>query len=239
MKFPFASALAGVAALLALSGGALQAQNTVFYSAATTANPQTGTEHFLQQLTVGGSAGSSYTLNSFMLGLNYADASQGAFVVLHFYTGLDTSDTSINVLANATQIFIANGALAAPGMSGNYNYVFTLNTPFNFGQISTVGVEFSLETSDQSTYADGILNGRFTTSAPTVGTSTGYVWNDANEDGTFTGAENTNFSQTKDIVRFSMTGSVTPAPEPGTYALCGLSLAGMGLVVFRRRQARA
>ena len=241
MKFSFTSVLAGAAALLALSSGALQAQTTFYTAATTTANPQTGAEHFLQQITLAGSPANTYTLTQFVLGVNYADASQDAGVIVEFYTGLDTSNTSTNVLANATNVYGVSGTLAAPGTNGNYTYTFTLNTPFTFpAGTSTLGVEVELTTSDFSTYADGILNGRFTASAPTVGTSPGYVWNDANEDNVFTGAEKTQFSQTLANVRFGLIGTVAAVPEPRTYALCGLAFVGMaGVVLRRRRQARA
>lgn len=235
MKFTFATALAVLA--FALTG---QAQTTTFYTAATTtANPVVGTEHFLQQITLANSP-ANYTLNQFVLGVNYADASQDAGVIVEFYTNLDLDSTSTDVLANATYLSGVNGTLTSPGMNGNYTYTFTLNAPQNLGTLTSIGVNVFLTTADGTNYASGLLNGRFTTSAPTIGSSLGYVWNDANLNGTFTGAEKTTFTGSVANIRLGLIGSITPVPEPGAYALCGLgALALGGLAVRRRQMARA
>lgn len=223
------------AALLAFTRTG-QAQTTYYNSATTTANPQTGAEHFLEQLSFAG-GGSNYTLTAFTLGVNYADATQDSVAVLQFYTGVDTSSTSANILATATSLGSVGGTLAAPGTNGNYTFTFTLNTPINFGNVSGLAVEVFLETADQASYATGILNGRFTASAPTIGSSTGFVYNDANLDSVFTGAEKTTFGLAQANIRLALTGNVTAAvPEPNTWAMVGVGLVGASALAARHRR---
>lgn len=231
--FTTGRSLAAAAALLLSSALASHAQTTVLYNAATTtANPQTGAVHYLQQLTLAQGSG-TYTLYSFQLGVNFNTGSTDQGVIVSFYTGLDLSPSSSDALASAVDVGDIGGTLGAPGSSGNFTYTFTLNNPISLPS-NVLGVEITLTDDSFSAYSTE-MNGRFTASAPTVGTSPGFVWNDADLDGTFTGAEQTKFSMANANIRFSMTGSA-PIPEPSTWAMIAAGSVLL-LALGRRRLA--
>lgn len=228
--------MGAVAAVLLTFASTGHAQN-LYNAATTTANPQTGAVHYMQIVNPAQGAG-NYTLTAFQLGLNFNTGTDlnGYGVIVYFYTGVNTSATAADALAGATQITGISGTLQDPNASGNFTYTFTLNTAQALSTPDgSFGVEFFLTDSEFVNYTTD-ANGRFTASTPTVGSSPGYVWNDANLNGTFAGSEQTRFGQTNANVRFSMTGTFTPVPEPGTWAMMGVG-AALLFVVARRRLA--
>ena len=120
---------------------------------------------------------------------------------------------------------IERSRTSAPGASGNFTYTFTLNSPLTLPS-NVLGVEISLLNDTFDAFSTD-MNGRFTTAAPTVGTSPGFVWSDVNQDGVFPGSEQTRFGQGAANIRFSMTGSA-PAPDQRTSpaAMSSSSMAG-------------
>lgn len=219
-------------AMLLVFSGVSNAQVPIYNATILPANTQTGAVHFLESVTLGQGPG-TYTLTSFQLGLNFNTGlvDQGIHVV--FYTNLDLSAGSANALANAVQISVLSDTLPAPGRAGDFTFTITLGAPISLPS-NVLGVEFTLQNSSLEGYSTE-MNGRFSAVAPTLGSSPGFVWNDANLDGTFTGAEQTNFGQTGAYVRFSMTGT-TPVPEPSTWAIL---IGGLAAAAFSMRRRLA
>ena len=71
---------------------------------------------------------------------------------------------------------------------------------------------------------------------PTVGTSTTGSYRDTNSDGTF---QSTELNTTAGNLYLSLTTINAAVPEPSTYALGVLGLAGVAGFVVRRRRAQA
>ena len=210
--------VASTAVILACSGFS-NAQN--LYNATTLpANAQTGVVHFLQQISLAGGPG-SYTITGMTFGINWSDLSNDQGLFLDFYTGVNLSPSAADALAAATNVGEVGFLLTAPAAVGNYTYTLTFNqvVPSN-----VLGVEATLTDDTGGAYATGI-NGRFSATAPTVGTSSAFVYNDSNLDGTFAGSEQTTFGQGTAYIRMSVTGTApAPVPEPSTWAMfaCGI-----------------
>ena len=240
----FVSALAAMAIGLSMVPGTAAAQRGVYNATTLPAAPQAGSVHYLQLLTP--SPDSVFTLRQFQLGVNWSSVGRDQGVLVAFYNGIDPSTGSRDALANATQLLSVSGLLGTPDTPGNYTYLFTLNTPQTIAPGSNFGVEFTLTDEFFAFMADEV-NGRFTAASPTVGTSPGYVWNDADSNGVFTGAEQTRFGQNAANVRFSInaapdvTPTPTPAPpvpEPATWSLMILGAGLVGMMLRRSRSGR-
>lgn len=229
-----------VAAAAATLGFAAQAnaQNTQYYNATTLpANPQTGAVHYMQLINLSSGPG-SYTLSTFQLGVNFTSGTLDDYgVIVQFYNNVNSSSGAANALTGATLIATVNGTLGDPMGSGNFTYTFTLTTPLALNVTGPVGVAFSLTNQTFDAFSTD-MNGRFSAAAPTTGSASNFVWNDANLDGVFSGAEQTTFGQTGAYVRFSMTG-MAPVPEPSTWAMMVGGLAILGVMMYRRRRLRA
>jgi hypothetical protein len=224
------------AAALFLVGSKSYAQTTQYYNATTLpANPQTGVVHFLQQVTFAGPPG-TYTVSSMTFGVNWSDISADQGLFLEFYNGLNLSSGAANVLAGATDLGGAGFLLDAASLpsTGNFTYTLTFGTPITLTS-NVIGVEVTMTDSTGANYATGI-QGRFSTVAPTTGSSTAFVWNDGNLDGTFTGSEQTTFGQSGAYIRMSMTGTA-PVPEPSTWALLAGGASMLAFTMLRRARA--
>lgn len=234
-KVSFGRRFTFIAAVLLLGCAATsRAQSVVYDATVLPANPQTGVISYMQQVTVAGPAG-SYTITGMTFGINWSDASADQGLILDFYTGLDLSGTSTDVLGGATFIDEAGFLLTSPGATGNFTYTLTFGTPIVVPS-NIFGIDVHL-TDDTGTFGTATgINGRFTSNTPTVGTAPGFVWNDANGDGVYTGSEQTKFSMTNAYVRMSIT-AVAPVPEPNTLIMTVGG--GLGLLVLLMRRRRA
>lgn len=243
-KFTAISVFSLVVAALVATPNVSHAQTNLYSALTLPAAAQTGALQYLEIVDPANGAGGTaaagagtYTLTAFEVGLNFSTGLEDQGVIVTFYTGVDTSAGATDALATATMIAGVGGNVAAPGAAGNFTYTFTLNSAITLPTTDgAFGVEFQLTDSTFDAYADDI-NGRFSAVAPTIGTSPGYVWNDANLDGAFAGSEQTKFGQAGAYVRFSAGGSFAAVPEPGAYAFCVLGLAVVGVLTLRRRHA--
>ena len=210
MKPPSVLRLAVLLAAVSMAGLSARAQMPLYTANATTATPEPGVVHFLQVIKLAQGTG-TYTLNSITFSAYFTTADTQA-VLLFFYSGVDRSPTSTNALANATLLASARGNLTPNGAVPNgYAFTFTPSPPLTVTTPDgSVGVEVYLLTQDLSTYSSTAY-GRFTASAPTVGSADGFVWNDGNSgtfDGVFTGDEQTRFNMANANTRLALTGSL-------------------------------
>jgi hypothetical protein len=230
-SFSLRCTLAAAALLLACVGTTRAA--VVYDATVLPAPPQAGVISYLQQVTVAGPAG-SYSITSMTFGINWSDASADQGLVLDFYTGLDLSGTSTDALAGATFIATAGFLLPPPGL-GNFTYTLTFGVPIVVPS-NVFGIDVHL-TDDTGTFGTATgINGRFTSNTPTVGSAPGFVWNDANGDGIYTGAEQTNFGMSAAFIRMSITADA-PIPEPSTWIMTFGGGLGILFLLMRRRRA--
>src|SRR5438309_4399328 len=129
-----------VLAVLALGAAAslvvpqMKAQNTpgdnLYDATVNPANPQTGVVNYMQMMTFNAPSGTvTFSLSQLVLGINFTTGlNSGNYgVLIDFWSGVDTSPTSSNALATATDLFEISGTLSDPGQSGNFTYTFTLD----------------------------------------------------------------------------------------------------------------
>jgi hypothetical protein len=239
MKLPYQKSLVlnlGIAALLFGTAGVSRAQSVLYSARGANASTQS-VFGYAQQLTLNGPV-SSYSLSAMTFGINIADPNTGFALFLDFYSGADLSSSSTNALATATFINelgfdIAAGTVGAPG---NYNFTLTFPSFLVPSKTFTIAAALTLEDGSAYTTTD-VANSRYSLSAPTNGTSPGFVWADANQDGVFAGSEQTTFGGTFANIRMDITA--VAVPEPSTTAAFALGLILLGAWQFRRRGVSA
>ena len=217
MKIPPGVSLAIALALVA-GGRCASGQTALYVANSTPATPETGAVHFLQMVSASPNQGPGvYNINSFTISFNFT-ATDDQSIRLTFYSGVDTSPNSASALASATVIQALTGDVPPPSV-GNYAFTFSYATPFSlhFSDANAVGVEIILTNAATGAYTT-TTNGRFTPSTPTTGAADGYVWNDANFDNVFTGAEQTRFGMANANIRMAFTGTLA-RPTPSIKAI--------------------
>ena len=238
----FLSMTAAVAAALLVSLSTGHADSTDLYSAlGQPANPQDAV-HYLQGITLAQPAG-VYSLSSFDIGLHFTQAATQAFSI-EFYTGIDTSPTSADALANAVMIGGVSGNVTVSDTpllnTGNYTFTFTLDTttPLLLPAGALLGAEFTLTDTGANPDYSSIISGRFSDVTPTAGSATNFVWNDAGAtfDNTFQGSEQTTFGDSGAYARLGLhTNAVTAVPDLGpTWAMLAVSFGVLALAARRR-----
>ena len=237
MMFKFHSQVVSLRCVLAVGlflifAGTTRAQSVVYDATVLPANPQTGVISYLQQVTAAGPNG-TYSITGMTFGINWSDDSADQGLVLDFYTGLDLSATSTNVLAGATFIDEAGFSLPPPGL-GNFTYTLTFGAPIVVPS-NVFGIDVHLTDATGAFGTATGINGRFTSNTPVTGSAPGFVWNDANGDGIYTGSEQTKFGMTNAYIRMSITANA-PVPEPSTWIMTAGGL-GILLLLMRRRLA--
>ncbi|HEY0368366.1 MAG TPA: PEP-CTERM sorting domain-containing protein [Chthoniobacterales bacterium] len=193
---------------------------------------------YAQQLTLNG-PNTSYSLSAMTFGINIADPNTGFALFLDFYTGANLSPTATNALASATFIKELGFDIAAGTVATAGSYNFTLTFPAFMVPSNTFTIAAALTTEDGSAYTTtDVANSRYSLSAPTTGTSPGFVWADTNLDGVFAGSEQTTFGGTVANIRMDVTAAAQ-VPEPSTTAAFALGLVLLGAWQFRRRRVSA
>ena len=226
MKSPLVLRLAVLLAAVSAAGFSARAQTPLYTANATTATIEPGVVRFLQVVNLTQGPG-IYSISSLTVSFNFTSADPQQ-VLLVFYTGINTNPNVPDALAGATALTALQGD-DTPPMAGNYafTYYYNANNPLTLTATGAgaLGVEFGLL--DGAGNYSTTANGRFTASAPTVGTAAGFVWNDANSDGVFAGSEQTRFGMANANIRFAMTGTlVSPAaPTITSYTRSGTTAA--------------
>ena len=223
--------------MLLLAAGPGRAHAQMLYSALTgTATTQTGVSDYLQVLTLP-QGGGTYSLSSFTVGVNFTSGTTDQGVIVYLYSGVDTSPTSADALANATLLGGTglSGTLVANG-PGSFTYTFPITSPFTFTiSTGTIGVETLLLDNTFQNYSTD-ANSRFSTTLPTTGSALSQVYFNPNEDSTFPGADQTAFGQSAAYNRFALTGTFA-VPEPGTWAMIAIGVVFFAGHALRRRRA--
>lgn len=196
-------------AFIALAS-AQQTQSATLFNATGSPAATEPTVHYLQQITLP-APNEFYIITGFSsLGLATSQPDgPRCQAVINFYTDLDLSPGSTDVLAGATLIGsqVYNVYLpVSPAVIG-----INFDTPFVAPR--TFAVEIALLNEEQSAYSD-LFQGRFTLTNPTVGTSPGYVWSDVDRDNHFFGAEQTTFGSAVANIRMTVVG--VPGPRINT-----------------------
>lgn len=231
------------AALAVLAAGAAtQVQAANLYNdaagASGTVTSEAGVNHSLQIVNFAPTNATSYTITGFSLAANFTTTNT-QYLYLSLYTGVDTSPTSTDALATATDVFDAAGGVT-PTQTGGLVYTFTLNTPFTLNNTSngTFGLELTFTNTDGTFSTITNQYFRLGGTGPNAGTAATYVWNDANDDNVFTGTEQTMFG---DATRAGQYVSIigTAVPEPATTSLCLLGAGAFGFALLRRRRQTA
>lgn len=165
------------------------------------------TVHYLQQITLPQTS-DSYVVTGFSifgLATSQPDGPR-CQLVLNFYVDLDLNPNAADPLAGATLIGSQTYNVYLPVSPA----VIAINFDQPFVAPRTLGVEASLRTEDLSNYSD-IFQGRFTLNTPSLGTSPGFVWSDADRNGSFSGAEQTTFNSSVANIRMTLVG--VPGPR--------------------------
>jgi hypothetical protein len=127
---------------------------------------------------------------------------------------------------------IAQGLVNATGLSvisancSVFNPFVSFGTPVN----GTAGLFTSLTAAVQFVFTAGSLGGSTITLPWGVDFPDPNVLGDTNSGGGFIDP-----SDTADITNLGLQAAPAPAPEPGTFALFGLALSGLGVMARRRR----
>ena len=205
-----------------------------------TLTPATGTGAASFLVPVSFSAGvGTYSITQMVLGVNFNAIGNGQQdIFIDFYNGLDLSPGAADALSGATSAGPSAGiGLTDPTgtIPGNYAYTVTFTTPLILNIGANFGMVFSFVDDQTLTYSNEISGLFRLGGAPSVGGSPGFVYNDADFDGTFPGSEQTMFGNaTSANYYLRVTADV---PEPSTWAML---VGGLGIVALAlRRRCRA
>ena len=226
-------------ALLA-AGVSTQIQAANLYNDASgasgTATSETGVNHSLQLINLTPANATSYTITGFTIAGNFTTTDE-QYLFFDLYTGVNTSPTATDALGSATDIY-ETGADITPTETGGLVYTITLNTPFTFTNTTggSLGLELSIFNTNFSFSTVTNQYFRLGGTGPNAGTAATYVWNDANDDDTFAGSEQTMFGNTRAGQYVSIIGTAAAAPEPATTSLCLLGAGAFGCALLRRRR---
>jgi hypothetical protein len=162
--------------------------------------------HYAETVTLAGPSTQGYTINYFpRFAINWSNISSGKQdLFLDFYTGVNLSSSSTNAFANATYIGYVGFALNAPTATGGSFYDFgNASSPLVNEAASTsepliipgntFTVVATMVNSAQTAYSTA-MNGYLSTGTPATGTDPLFVWLDTNQDGTFAGSEQYQYS---------------------------------------------
>ena len=166
-------------------------------------------------------------------------SNQADTLSIRLFSGVNENPAAADALASAIQLGTTQTA-GISGAAGDTIYFVTFSSPIPVP--GTLAAEFTLlgnpgfVPNDVAPYS-ARLSGNFTIgSSPNVGSNAlagGKVWDDADINGTFTGAEQTNFTTSPPTnIRFSLQTANT-VPEPSTWAFISVA-AVFGIFGVRR-----
>jgi hypothetical protein len=205
-----------------------------------TLTPATGTGVTSFLVPVSFSAGpGTYTVTQMILGVNFNAIGAGQQdIFIDFYNNLNLSPGAADALAGATSAGASQGiGLGDPPNAGNFAFTVTFTTPVVLNVGANFGMVFSFFDDASQTYSTEISGLFRLGGAPNVGSSPGFVYNDANQDGVFPGSEQTKLGNPTSANYYLRVTADAPVPEPSTWAMM---VGGLGIVALAlRRRCRA
>ena len=199
-----------------------------------TLTAEAGVVSFLVPMTFSAGPG-TYTVTQMILGVTFNAIGGGnQDIFIDFYNNLNLSPGAADALAGATSAGLSQGiGLSDPPMAGNFQYTVTFTTPVTLNVGANFGMVFSFideTSSDYSTEISGLfrLGG-----APNVGSSPGFVYNDADLNGAFPGSEQTKFGNGTSANYYVRVTANAPVPEPSTWAMM---VGGLGILALALRR---
>jgi hypothetical protein len=200
-----------------------------------TLTAEAGVVSFLVPMTFSAGPG-TYTITQMILGVNFNAIGGGQQdIFIAFYNGLDLSAGAADALAGATSLGSTGVGLGDPPGAGNFAFTVTFTTPITLTVGANFGMVFSFldDTSfDYSTEISGLFRLGGT---PNVGSSPGFVYNDADLNGVFPGSEQTKFGNPTSANYYVRVTAEAPVPEPSTWIMTAGALGSLVLLKRRRR----